>query len=156
MDLKAILERHAAWVRGEENGARANLCGANLCGADLLGADLSYANLSYADLSDADLRDANLYGADLRGADLCGANLRGADLRGADLDMSVWPLWCGGTGVKIDDRTACQLAYHTYQQDLTACTPEVRIAIEALRPLALRFRTEWRDDAPDLRDPFKE
>ena len=105
MDIKLILEKHAKWIRGEDGGERADLCGADLCyanlcdadlrganlrGADLRGADLCGVDLRGADLCDADLcganlRGANLYGANLRGADLCGADLRGADLRGADL-----------------------------------------------------------------------
>ncbi len=98
--LKAILEAHGKWFRGEPGCSRANLGGAdlyganlrdaNLGGADLYGANLRDANLGGADLRGADLRgadlrDANLGGADLRGADLRGADLRGANLRGADL-----------------------------------------------------------------------
>ena len=95
MDIKLILEKHAKWIRGEDGGECADLCGAdlrnaNLCGADLCGADLRNANLCGADLRFADLRNANLCGADLCGADLrfanlCGANLCGADLCEADL-----------------------------------------------------------------------
>ena len=105
MDIKLILEKHAKWIRGEDGGECADLCGADLCyanlcdadlrnanlrGADLRGADLCGADLRGADLCDADLyganlRGANLYGANLRGADLCDADMCGADLRGADL-----------------------------------------------------------------------
>ena len=53
--LNEIIESHGKWLRDEEGGVRADLCGADLCVADLRGADLC-------------------------GADLCGANLRGADL----------------------------------------------------------------------------
>jgi len=63
-EFTSVLERHAKWVRGEQGGERANLCGANLCGANLRGANLRGANL----------RDADLRGADLRGANLCGAS----------------------------------------------------------------------------------
>ena len=55
---------------------------------------------------------ADLQDAALRGADLQDAALRGADLRGADLDYSCWPLWCRSLYVKVDRRTAAQLAYH--------------------------------------------
>ena len=55
----------------------------------------------------ADLRDADFRNATLRGADL-----RRAKLRDADIDFSVWPLWCGGLDVHIDDRIAIQLLYH--------------------------------------------
>ena len=94
-ELKTIIDKHAKWLRGEEDGERADLCDADLCnanlrGADLRGADLCGVDLRGADLCDADLcganlRGANLYGANLRGADLCDADLCGADLRGADL-----------------------------------------------------------------------
>jgi len=87
---REILEKHAAWRRGEPSGCRANLRGAYLSVADLSGANLSGANLSVADLSGANLSGANLSGADLRGADLrkaylSGANLSVADLSGANL-----------------------------------------------------------------------
>ena len=90
-----MTDAHAAWLRGEPGGVRANLSGANLSDADLSGAALRGAALRGAalrgaNLSAADLRDADLIGVDLRGAnlsaaDLSGANLRGANLRGADL-----------------------------------------------------------------------
>ena len=86
-ELDKVLELHKKWLHGNCCGKRADLCGADLCGADLSG--------------------ASLYGADL-----CGAELHGADLRGADIDFSVWPLWCGGLNVHIDDRIAVQLLYH--------------------------------------------
>lgn len=86
--LDEILSLHKEWLETfGKKGAKANLRGADLEGADLSGANL---------------RDANLRGA----------NLRGADLRGADLDFSVFPLWCGGLDVHIDDRQATQLLYH--------------------------------------------
>ena len=58
LDLPKILADHAAWLRGEPNGERANLMGADLRGADLSRADLSKASLYGADLSRADLRGA--------------------------------------------------------------------------------------------------
>ena len=57
-ELKTIIDKHAKWLRGEEDGERADLCDADLCGADLRGADLCYANLCGADLFNANLRDA--------------------------------------------------------------------------------------------------
>jgi uncharacterized protein YjbI with pentapeptide repeats len=88
--LKAVLDAHALWLKGEGAGQMANLReaylhGAYLRGANLRGADLSGADLRWADLSGADLRWANLRWANLRGADLSGADLRGADLREANL-----------------------------------------------------------------------
>ena len=149
-ELDKILELHKMWLWGDANGKRANLYGAglrgaNLYGADLrganlYGADLRGANLYGADLRGANLRGADLYGADLRGADLRGANLRGADLydadlygadlRGADLDFSCWPLWCGGLGVKIDDRIARQLIYHVCSAVVSS--PEISDSIKSV------------------------
>ena len=51
MNIKDILDKHAAWLRGEPEGVKADLSGADLSGADLSGADLSGANLSGANLS---------------------------------------------------------------------------------------------------------
>ncbi len=62
-ELRTILEKHMAWRRGEEGGAR----------ADLAGADLTRAYLADANLADADLAGAYLAGADLAGAYLAGA-----------------------------------------------------------------------------------
>lgn len=81
--LKAIIDKHAKWLRGADGGERASLYGADLRGADLRGADLYGADLYGADLRGANLRDANLRSAILYGADLYGADLRDADLRDA-------------------------------------------------------------------------
>ena len=121
--LNKILDEHKEWLRTNgEKGKRADLSYADLSSANLSSADLSYANLrsanlSYADLSSADLsyanlRSANLSYANLSYADLSSADLRFADLRFADLDFSVFPLWCGGLDVNIDDKQAIQLLYH--------------------------------------------
>ena len=56
--LKAILDSHRRWLKGEEGGERANL----------QGADLHRARLEGADLRRAHLEDANLQGAHLEGA----------------------------------------------------------------------------------------
>jgi len=90
--LKAVLDAHALWLKGEGAGQRANLHEADLRGADLREADLSEADLSWANLHGANLRGANLRGADLREADLSGANLSGADLSGAQgiFDPCAW------------------------------------------------------------------
>ena len=122
--LDEVLKNHALWLDSDGNvGGRADLRGSNLQGADLHGAALR--------------------GADLRGAYLCGSNLRGADL-----DMSCWPLWCGGTNVKIDRRLSLQLIYHAFNQDHQ--DKEIREALEAVRHLANEFRDKYRDDAPEL------
>ena len=111
-ELDQVLKLHKKWLDGDCGGKRADLCGADLCGADLCGADLRGADLRGANPYCADLSGADLSGADLSGADLIGAKLNGADLCGADIDFSVWPLWCGGLDVHIDDRIAVQLLYH--------------------------------------------
>lgn len=142
MNINDILEQHKAWLNGFEDCKRANLRGADLHDVDFYCVDLRYADLHGADLHGADLRCANLLGANLLGADLHGANLRDADLRraylhdadfrganlrdadlrradlrganlcGANLDLSAFPLWCGGLDVHIDDQIATQLLYH--------------------------------------------
>jgi hypothetical protein len=84
-ELKAVLDAHALWLRGDPAGVRANLSWANLSRANLSGASLYGANLSGADLSRADLSGANLSGADLSWANLSRADLSGAYLSGADL-----------------------------------------------------------------------
>ena len=103
-ELKAIIYKHAKWIRGEDGGECADLCDADLRDADLCGADLC----------GADLRNANLYGANLRDADLCNADLRGAKLRGAkNTDKIAWnahtafyPLQCPETGSFIGYKKA--------------------------------------------------
>ena len=137
-DLKETLDAHACWLR-EEPGSRANLSGANLSRANLSGADLRYADLRHADLSranlhDADLRRADLHDANLRGADLHDANLSRADLSRADLDYSCWPLWCGSRDVRVDPKTAQQIAAHFCV--LLCDDPEYALAREGLLPFA--------------------
>ena len=80
------------------------------------------ANLRYADLSYANLRSANL---------------RYADLRYADLDMSVFPLWCGSLGIKVDIRLSAQIAYHFCRFETD--DEEVKAAQQAIKTLANKF-----------------
>lgn len=61
---------------------------------------------------------ANLRDADLRSADLTYANLRDANL-----DFSAFPLWCGGTRFKADDRLVAQVLAHLCSLDVS---PEAR------------------------------
>ena len=116
MNILDILDKHAAWLRGEPEGVKADLTGANLTGADLTGANLTGADLSKADLSGANLYEANLSWAkllrtNLSGANLSKANLSGANLSGADLSKALnidtlswdsntafYPLQCPETG----------------------------------------------------------
>ncbi len=94
-DIKKIIEKHVEWLKGNEEGVRADLSHLCLEGADLrcvdlrwanlYGADLSSANLRGANLSDVNLSDANLRGANLSDVSLCFANLGGACLQGANL-----------------------------------------------------------------------
>ena len=108
MDIKLILEKHTKWIRGEDDGER----------ADLRDADLCYANLRGANLRGADLCGADLRGADLRGANLCDADLYYANPRGAkNTDKIAWnaytafyPLQCPETGSFIGyKKAACKI-----------------------------------------------
>ena len=91
-ELAAIIERHGQWLRGEDGGERANLCGEDLREADLSGANMRWADLRGATMVGVDLSGANMAGANMAGANmtlarlveatLFGANLTGADLRG--------------------------------------------------------------------------
>ncbi len=116
MNIKDILDKHAAWLRGEPEGVKADLTGANLSkanlskanlsGADLAGANLSGANLFGADLSKAGLSGTHLPGANLFEANLSGANLSGGNLSKAlnidtlswDSNTAFYPLQCPETG----------------------------------------------------------
>ena len=111
MNILDILDKHAAWLRGEPEGVKADLTGADLSKADLSEANLSWANLSEAHLTGANLSKANLSKANLSGADLAGANLSGADLSGGNLSKALnidtlswdsntafYPLQCPETG----------------------------------------------------------
>ena len=120
-ELNEILEKHEIWLRGEEDGERADLWDTdlrgfdlidiNLSGADLRNSDLGDANLMYADLKYADLKytdlsytnlsDADLRGADLRGANLMGANLSDTDISDADLrGTNLWDTDLSNTNLK--------------------------------------------------------
>lgn len=113
-ELKAIIYKHAKWVRGEDDGDCANLYNADLRGVNLRGVNLCNANLRGANLYNADLSGANLYNADLRSANLYCANLRDADLRNAkigsevewDIYTTFYPLQCPETGSFIGYKKA--------------------------------------------------
>lgn len=60
-----------------------------------------------------------------------------ADLSGADLDNSCWPLWCGATDVKIDDRIVAKLLFHLTRLDDSGCSSEVREAMSHIRSMAI-------------------
>jgi uncharacterized protein YjbI with pentapeptide repeats len=85
MDLPDVLRLHALWLRGGQDGCRANLRGANLRGANLSYANLTCANLTCANLTCANLADANLTCANLADANLTCANLADANLSYANL-----------------------------------------------------------------------
>ena len=85
-DIKKIIEKHAEWIKGNEEGVRADLSHLCLEDADLRYVDLRWADLSSAYLRGADLSGANLSSADLSSAYLSSANLSSANLRGANLD----------------------------------------------------------------------
>ncbi|MGA2122753.1 MAG: pentapeptide repeat-containing protein [Methanoregula sp.] len=125
--LKEILRKHLAWLNDDPEGEKANLRHANL----------RHADLSYADLGSADLGSADLRHADLSSANLRHANLRHADLSYADLDMSVFPLWCGSLGIKVDIRLSAQIAYHFCRFETD--DEEVKAAQQAIKTLANKF-----------------
>lgn len=133
-DLAELARTNTGWCEGEPGCHQA---------------DLSNTDLSRMDLSSIDLREADLRRADLRKANMTFADLHGADLRGADLDFASWPLWCGGTQVKLDRHLSLQLIYHAFNQDHEDAG--IRRALEALRPLAQEFIDQHHSDAPKLR-----
>ena len=90
LEISEKLSKHNKWLKGDDEGERANLNGANLRGANLRG-----ANLRGADLSGANLNGANLSGADLNGANLSGADLNGANLIRANLDGAKGIVYIG-------------------------------------------------------------
>ena len=67
MDPQDILNKHGKWLRGENDGERANLARANLAGAYLADANLADANLADANLARAYLARAYLADANLNG-----------------------------------------------------------------------------------------
>ena len=117
-EIREKLQKHNRWLNSEDDGEKADLSGSDLSYSDLRYSDLSYSDLSGSDLSGSDLRCSDLRGSALRGSDLSYSDLSYSDLRGSDLDFSCWPLWCGGLSVKIDDRLAIQLLFHTVQNAL--------------------------------------
>ena len=86
MNIKDILDKHAAWLRGEPEGVK----------ADLSWADLSKANLSWANLFWADLAGANLSAANLSEAHL--SRVLNIDTLSWDSNTTFYPLQCPETG----------------------------------------------------------
>ena len=133
-EIKKVLDSHQKWINDEDGGKRANLRWADLSCANLSGAKLSRADLREANLRLADLRWADLRGANLRLADLRGTNLSGADLRWADLDLSCFPLWCGGSKFKCDTKLVYQLLAHICTLDF----PDDEGIKDLIRPFAVK------------------
>ena len=126
-DLPAILASHAAWLRNEDGGIRADLTGADLSRADLTGANLRGADLTGADLTDADLTDASLRGAILR---RCIGNID----RIKSIQVDIWHVtWC-------DDLLAIGCQQHSIT-DWAAFSDE-RIA--SMDSHALDWWRKWR------------
>ena len=128
-NINDILTKHAAWLRDEPDGERADLSRADLRRADLRRADLSRADLSRADLREADLRradlrEADLREADLREADLSRADLREADLSRADLSRAIGNFAIGSFGRHLAIATGGYICIgcerHTYAEWLAA------------------------------------
>ena len=126
--LNLVLEKHKKWLTGAEGGEKADLQD-----ADLRNADLQYANLQEANLQRANLGFANLREANLGYANLHEANLQDADLQGANLDFSCYPLWCGGTQFKADDRLIAQVLAHVCSLDVS---PKAKAELDKIREFA--------------------
>lgn len=74
-ELRKILNLHEKWLRGEENGIRADLSWTNLSNMDLSHVDLTDANLDYAILENSDLSCSDFTRANFSCANLKNANL---------------------------------------------------------------------------------
>ena len=113
-ELKNVLELHAAWLRNDSHGVRADLSFADLSFADLSFANLSSANLSSANLSFADLSFANLSSANLSSANLSSAN----SLNGSVGNMSeVKSLQCDYWAVTYTaDKMQIGCQFHTIEE----------------------------------------
>ena len=111
IELKKILEDHAAWLEDENTGNRADFSDGDWYGVDMHGVNLRQARLGanlendivtrQSNLQGANLSQADLFVADLRGADLSGAYLRNANLTGANLS-SVINLFDQSRNVRTD------------------------------------------------------
>ncbi len=74
-ELRKILNLHEKWLRGEENGVRADLGWTNLSNMDLSHVNLFAANLDYAILENSDLSYSDFSRANFSCANLKNANL---------------------------------------------------------------------------------
>jgi hypothetical protein len=103
VELDEIIIKHKLWLKGKEDGIRANLTGKDLRGAifnttdlrcvnftgtDLRGMDFTGVNFTGADFTGADLENVNFTGANLNGVNFNGANLYHANLTGVNLNGS--------------------------------------------------------------------
>lgn len=103
-ELRKILNLHEKWLRGEEDGIRADLGWTDLRNMNLSHTNLSAANLDYAilensdlsrsdfirtNLSCANLKNANLSYATLDHTNFSNACLAGANLKGAYLNHTI-------------------------------------------------------------------
>lgn len=103
-ELRKILNLHEKWLRGEEDGIRADLGWTDLRNMNLSHTNLSAANLDYAilensdlsrsdfirtNLSCANLKNANLSYATLDHTNFSNACLAGANLKGAYLNNTI-------------------------------------------------------------------
>jgi uncharacterized protein YjbI with pentapeptide repeats len=92
--IKAVLLRHRAHLKGDPRGERADLSFRNLSGMVLKGQAFNNIILRGANLADSEFSECNLSGADFSGADLENADfhntiLTGADFRGANLSRTI-------------------------------------------------------------------
>lgn len=103
-ELRKILNLHEKWLKGEEDGIRADLGWTDLRNMNLSHTNLTAANLDYAilensdlsrsdfirtNLSCANLKNANLSYATLDSTNFSNACLAGANLKGAYLNNTI-------------------------------------------------------------------
>ena len=117
MNSQETLRLHAAWLRGEDGGQRANLSDANLLGADL--------------------SDANLLGANLLGANLpLRAVLLGESVRGRrrwawlDADGSLHSLRCGCRPFASLDEAREHFLSESYAGESAGHREEMRLSLD--------------------------
>ena len=137
LSLKAVLEKHEKWLRGEEGGERANLSNANL----------RHANLTNANFTNANLRQFkhDVWGV-LQYAKHEVPNLIEA-IKNGKIDGSCYEgeccCLCGtlekGTGNKLDIRDPSSPAEQWFSMIKKGDTPETNQASK----MALEWVEEW-------------
>ena len=115
--LRECLDAHAAWLRGEPEGKRANLIHADLSGANLIG--------------------ANLIGANLIGANLSGANLP-PGYKWERYLAEVVPALLTAGGKTLEEVVGASWECHSW----TNCPMAVAFGVQSLEDIPLLYRRE--------------